>query len=99
MRGNFNQDKSFEVFFTSSYLKSKDIVLENIDLKINDKYGVINLDKLKSKLFNGNNVKLVSDFKDDKTNILINFNSINGANKISFNHTIDENNRTSKKFL
>ena len=99
LRGNFNQDKSFEVFFTSSYLKSKDIVLENIDLKINDKYGVINLDKLKSKLFNGNNVKLVSDFKDDKTNILINFNSINGANKISFNHTIDENNRTVFSFL
>ena len=94
LRGNFNTDKSYEVVFTSPFLKLNNLSIDNINLKINDKSGYLNLSKFQSELFDGDQLVILSSFSDDKTSFSLDFNSINGKNQINFNHTVDLENRS-----
>jgi len=94
IRGNFNIDKSYELILTSPFIKSNELSLENINLKINDNSGFLKLSRFQSKLFDGDDLIISSSFENDNTNFLIDFNSVNGNNKINFNHTVDKDQRS-----
>ena len=66
----------------------------NINLKINDNSGFLKLSRFQSKLFDGDDLIISSSFENDNTNFLIDFNSVNGNNKINFNHTVDKDQRS-----
>ena len=89
IRGSFNNDKSYEFVLTSPFIKSNDLSLENIDMKINDNSGYLKLNRFQSKLFDGKELVISTSFKNDNTNFSVDFNSVNGKNKIDFKHTID----------
>ena len=99
IRGSFNVDKSYELILTSPFIKSNELSLENINLKINDNSGFLKLSRFQSKLFDGDDLIISSSFENDKTNFLIDFNSVNGNNKINFNHTVDNVQRSVFSFL
>ena len=99
LRGEFKKNKSYELIFSSPYIKSGDLILEDIDLKFNQKSGLLTLSKIGSKLFNGKDLELKSYFINDRTNFNVGFYSKNGENKLAFSHTIDNENRSVIEFL
>ena len=94
IRGNFNEDKSYEFILTSPFLKAKEFSLKNINVKINDNTGYFKSSDFQSNFFDGKDLMIITSLKDDNTDFDINFNSKNGANHINFRHTIDKNQRS-----
>ena len=99
IRGDFNLDGAYELVFSTPHFKSKDLTVNNINLKINDNAVNASFAEFQSKLINGTKIKVNSKFLDDKTDFYINFNSASGDNKINFNHSLDKNQRSVFSFL
>ena len=95
VKGKFESNGSFQFNLESSLIEYNDIILENIQLNINNEFGYIKINDLKSKLVNGKDFKLESSFVNDTLFISSTYNSLNqDSNNLKFFHTINKENKS-----
>ena len=95
VKGKFESNGSFQLNLESSLIEYNDIILENIQLNINNEFGYIKINDLKSKLVNGKDFKLESSFVNDTLFISSTYNSLNqDSNNLKFFHTINKENKS-----
>ena len=93
--GNFESNGDYNVKIESSFVNFKDIYATNINVDISNKFGFIEVQEINSNLINGKDFKLFTEFVNDSLKVNSSYKSSNNdLNKISFDHTIDEENKS-----
>ncbi|MGY8946034.1 MAG: translocation/assembly module TamB domain-containing protein [Flavobacteriales bacterium] len=95
VKGMFGLDGFYQLSLESSKMEYNDIALESVELNINNNEGYIKVGDLKSKLINGKDFNLKSNFINDTLFIASTYNSmVQDVNNLKFYHTIDQSNKS-----
>ena len=93
--GKFKSNGDYNLKFESSFVKFKDLYATNLNVDINNKSGFIEISRIDSDLISGNDFKIITNFINGSHQVNSSFRSSrNEINRISFNHTIDKNNKS-----
>ena len=95
VKGTFESSGSYQLSLESSKMKYNDIALESVELNINNNEGYIKVRDLKSKLINGKDFNLKSNFINDTLFIAAKYETMSqNINNLKFYHTIDIANKS-----
>ena len=95
LSGVFKSNGDYELSLKSDLFKYSDLSISDVDLRVNNQNGRINIKNINSDLIKGKDLVLESSFINDTIFVKSNYTtSLNNLNKLNFYHTINAENNS-----